>query len=330
MDFKKYSSIDNCYAKQVENIKRSKNYQSYLEWNVTEKCDGANFSIWLDGNEVKYAKRSQFVGANGIFYNFQNAVKHIDTDKLYKLLREKFDNATEFIIYGELCGGYYTGMPLIPNSKKVQKRVEYSNKNEFIVFDIVAGDTWITHQEVINICNSVGINVVPIIFTGSLAECIEWSQNHNADLSKLWCTFGMPKETPNNIREGHVIKPNCHLSIFEDRMILKDKNDKFKESKELKETKPKTQISLNVNKILDVARSMITTNRFYSVTSKFGEYTIKDFQHLMNDMVNDILDELKKDNSNYNDLLSEEVNLIPKYLLRDVASFIGKNKKELF
>ena len=282
------------------------------------------------------------------FFNFQSIFDRYDYNKLMNNILEFAKiHYPDFLggisIHGELCGGHYPGAEVVPNAKKVQKEVAYSNNTELIVFDIRLTSTdnddyyiFIPHYQIIKLCNDCNIPVVPIIFEGTLDECLKWSSEHNADPCEIWKIFGMDHEVENNIREGHVIKPAIK-TIFkgQHRMIFKDKNDKFKENKGSKEKNavPKITYSDNMIYILDNIDTMICINRFNSVTSKFGEYSIKDFRLLMLFMIEDIYDELNRSidlKELFDTLTNVEKKELNDILNKKIASFMGANKKELF
>lgn len=69
---------------------------------------------------------------------------------------------------------------------------------------------------------------------------------------------------------------------------------------------------------------MINFNRFNSVISKFGDYSIRDYATLLNLMYNDIIEDL---NSHYSELLNNE---ITKTIKRKISTFLIKTKESYF
>jgi Rnl2 family RNA ligase len=349
MKFMKYHHIENLTNQMLDKFKSSQLYDPSEIWIILEKIHGSNLSIIGNGKDpIIVAKRTGILNLDEKFYNFQKILEKYDFNMLIsKVLDLHISNYDMVAIHGELCGGIYPGMPTISDVKMVQKEVKYSNDTEFIVFDIkLYNDTedyiYLNYDMVISLCNECNIPVVPILFRGTFDECIEWSSEHNADASEIWKIFGMPFEIPNNIREGHVIKPliDKHTKIFIDknlnisnhncsRIIFKDKNNKFKENINKKESKEKISYSNIVNRLFDKISSMICISRFNNIVSKYGEYTIKDFSNLMNLMVDDIFEELEND-IDMTLITNDEKNILRKYTTKKVSSFMGTNKKELF
>jgi len=189
--------------------------------------------------EMIPASRSKMMTMNSNFFDFQKAFDKytIGLKNIFTELQKDVNHIGKQIsIHGELCGGYYPGFKQV--GKRIQREVHYSNNTEFVVFDIRIVDdciseelhTFLNHHHIIEMCNKYMIPVVPILFEGSLQECLEWSSIHNADPSEIWKILGMPNEVDGNIREGHVIKPLNSIFYKKSRVIFKDKNDKFREN----------------------------------------------------------------------------------------------------
>lgn len=349
MNFVKYNSIQTVTNKAILAFKNSSLYNPSDLWVVTPKIDGSNFTIMFDdeGNIVP-AKRSSTIDMDASFFNFQrifdkyneNAFHYMHQAIVYDYPSYEGTPILSVSFHGELCGGFYEGMPQLNYAKAVQKRVHYSNDTEFIMFDIRLwiSDTayyYMPHAKIVDYCDKYGIPVVPILFEGTLDKALAWSFDHNADPDTTWKIFGMPHEVSNNIREGHVIKPAVK-TIFkgDSRMIFKDKNtifkDREKKSKSGKVTN-KTAIDYSdaLMKLFEEVDDYITYNMFCSVTSKYGEYSIKNFGELMNLMVEDIYDELRRDGL-ADDLVEDDIPHLNKYLIKKVSAYFVANKKELF
>ena len=80
-----------------------------LEWIATEKIDGSNFSIYSNGKDTKYAKRTGFLKEDEWFFNYQSISLELSvkSKKIYNILIQKESNIKFIVIYGELCGGFY-------------------------------------------------------------------------------------------------------------------------------------------------------------------------------------------------------------------------------
>jgi Rnl2 family RNA ligase len=257
-----------------------------LDWIATEKIDGSNFSVYSNGKETKFAKRTGFLNEDDWFYNYQSISLELSqkANKMYKLIKTKENQNLKFIvIYGELCGGFYPedinnwkgpvpsrinnkGVVIIPLEKRaVQEGVYYSDKIKHIVFDIGLIDnenhiTYLEYKEMMNKCKEVGLPYTPILSKGSLKQLLDYSLEFNSTIPSL---FGL-KCIDNNRAEGIVIRPSVWKGNGEDRPMLKRKNKSFTQfSGDFDSDKVKK------NPILS-AICMINLNRLYGVISKVG------------------------------------------------------------
>lgn len=130
-----------------------------LNWIWTEKIDGTNIRIAWDSEQVVLGGRTDNANLPAL---------------LVRTLQEKFTPekmATIFngpaCLYGE---GYGTkiqscGSAYIPD------------RNDFILFDVRIGDLWLERHNVEDIAEKLGIQVVPIVGSGTLSQAIEFVRN---------------------------------------------------------------------------------------------------------------------------------------------------------
>lgn len=281
MIFSKYNSIENSYRQKTVNI--IKEYYPGIEYIVQEKIHGANFSIWCDDNEIKYAKRGGWIDNN--FYSYKSAVRDIDIDIVYV---RRILNCKEFVLWGELCGGDYPGLK--SDDTKVQKGIYYHPDNIFVCFDISIDGQLIEVDRAEEICNDFDILFTPTLFRGTLDECLEFNIERNSDIPDM---FGLPK-IEENLIEGVVIKPNspCFLPN-NSRVVLKKKNEKF--SEKVSKPKEKASLSQDVLNLLAEVSDYITENRLNNVLSKVGQVTQKDFGKVNGLFAKDVIEDFEKD-----------------------------------
>ena len=219
-----------------------------LEWIATEKIDGSNFSVYSDGKEIKFAKRTGFLKDEEWFYNYQSISLELSqkANKVYNSLKSKNNNLKFIVIYGELCGGFYPedvnnwkgpipsrinekGIVIIPLEKRaVQEGVYYSDKIKHIVFDIALINyenniKYLEYEQMVKICEEFKIPFTPILAKGSLQKLLDYSLEFNSTIPSL---FGL-KCIENNKAEGIVIRPSVWKGNGEDRPMLKRKNKSF-------------------------------------------------------------------------------------------------------
>lgn len=293
MQFKKFSSLENTYRTNLIEKVIEEGIPTN-DWIVTEKVDGANFSFWCDGEQVKVASRNQFV--DGTFYGCQEVIDEIAP----KILAFCSDNNTQIVIYGELYGD------------GIQKRVKYGKKS-FVAFDVFclwAGST--EHKDYAqNLCFDIGIPFAPVIFRGSFEECLAV----NNTFKSLLTPEGYGDE---NIAEGVVIEP-ANPAWFRNgsRVYFKNKSEKFSEKKKKVKVKVAQELSLSEasQSVLHNLTSYVTENRVVSVISKIGKVGTKDFQRILGLTVQDAIEDYEKDTEvNVEDVCGDEWKAVLKML----------------
>lgn len=261
MEFYPYPKIGH-YLEDIDNIKSKK-------FIATEKVHGCNFSIFYDGIDIKVGRRKAFIKDGEKFYNYEKVISEYENSikDIFEELCEK--HKIDFIvIYGELFGGYYPSNKNNDNigkkkPKPVQQGVYYSNKVDFIVFDIyLDGKEQLTYEQLETITKN-RLKLVPIIKEGSLKELVKSDWEVNTIISKI-CN---QEDLKDNIIEGVVIREKNSNGI-----MFKIKTSKFSEVRN----------KSNRKTIFDY----ITQNRFDNVRSKYSEDVNKD--ELLQEFINDI------------------------------------------
>lgn len=282
MKFVKYSSIENSY-RQREVDKVFNNVSSDETFIVQEKIHGSNFSFWCDGNTVRTARRTAFLGADERFNSHQELLQQYEALVVAVFHKLSYDNneVKEIAIFGEVFGGHYPhkDVPAL-NVSKVQDKVYYSPKIEFMAFDIAVNGEMIAYSKVIETCQAIGIPFIPVLETGSLTHCLSYTNEFDTTIPAL---FNLPI-IEDNTCEGTVIRS---LNIAgNDRPIFKNKNSKFTERK--KKPKTPTVITDEVQAIRDDLARYINVNRLLNVISKLGEVSVKDTGKLIGLLSKDV------------------------------------------
>lgn len=369
MSFKEYNEIENSYrTKFLEKIKNAgfTDPEKYTYACFT-KVDGSNFSLILDQNDNFYfASRTNILSENNNFNgciiknlkisknkNFENKdilfeIKKYVKEKLFKEDDPRFDdvkkitNSNFYIqLYGELCGGMYKhpDVPSIKNAKKIQGRVSYHPDIVWICFDGFISSSSNDEEEdsslkihfnvdeLKDICLNFDIPYQVEKFRGSFDECLKYPNTFNDDTGHI--LFGLPL-IENNITEGVVIKPINPIWLDDgSRVMLKNKNDKFKErGKNKNSNKIITETSLNENelKILSIMNEYITESRFMSVISKNPITSDKEFGKILGLFTKDLINDVLKENEDIALKInsSDEINFkqITKIIQKEIVTFI--------
>lgn len=323
MQFVKYNSVQNSYQlKFMDRIIREGKTDG--DWVVTEKIHGANFSFWYDGKKLRMAKRTGWIADDENFYGIERSKKYL-IDRV-KELYSRFKEIDYIAVFGEVYGGTYPHPKVLPfpNAKKVQKGVYYCPHNDFAVYDIRIDNHFLDFLDMQMYCEMVGLRFVKGVCYGSFKKCLK---QENDFLSDIYKEYNLPP-IDDNICEGIVIRPNKPQFVFtHSRVMLKSKNERFKEKSSEKKPRVKVELVGKVKDIADGMFSMATKNRYDAVVSKIGEIKISDFGKLQGLIMKDIHEEVLKDIDMANDYLSlekAERKLIQKIVGREVANIIRK------
>lgn len=172
-----------------------------IQWVATEKVDGTNIRVMWDGNSVSF---------NGKTDNAQLPMVLVDRltelfggEENEQVFEQTFD-CGDVCLYGE---GYGTG---------IQSGGNYSKTQEFVLFDVKIGDWYLLRKDVEDIATKLGIDVVPIVKTGTLQELSDF------------CASGFNSQWGDFIAEGIVARPSVEiLKRNGDRIITKLKCKDF-------------------------------------------------------------------------------------------------------
>ena len=293
MEFQKYNSLENVKQKLV-NMLIDQGHGN-LTFAVTEKIHGSNFGIHIDDKEIRFSRRSDFLGDDEQFNGHQRLAA--DLKRAAHQVRQLLCTATEIRIFGEICGGSLNGKKK-EGAKKIQGEVQYSEDTEFFVFDIMVDGKYIPFSEVQFIIARSEFNLVPVIGILPSLELAVAIPNDTDSVIPAALGYGSP-EIGTNVKEGNVIVPYhevVHLPNGK-RLILKNKNTKFKERDNEKPQvvyEPMTHMAesvfANVSEYLNPAR-------LSNVISKELDLTSKDFGRIMGLLMQDALAEHDQDNA---------------------------------
>ncbi len=280
------------------------------QWVVLEKVHGANFSIYCDGTQVRFAKRTGFLeDENEWFYGYQTISAELaaKVSLLFKELRNTHRSITTVVLYGELCGGFYPSQAntwagavtgnrinkdrvcVVPQSQRaVQEGVYYSPNLEFVVFDILlvkehTAPRFMKYTSCVTACSSCSIKVLKPLYTGLYSECVSHPCKFDSNVAVQ--EFGQERLPPGtNYAEGTVIKP-LQESIAAIRPMIKIKHTEF-----LEIASNFTAKSMQGTSII---LSMMNVNRMNALRSKVGKipHDPKSAEQFEDDLVEDILED---------------------------------------
>lgn len=308
IEFVKYNSLENHYrSKFIDNVELK--VPDDQKWIATEKIHGANFSIWFNGDELQLAKRTGFIEDGDKFFNYQQAITNQlleDIEAMYMALDKsaQLSFGDVLVIDGELYG------------QGVQRGVEYCDDQRFVAFGMRINNEAHPTGLSLDLMDSYGIPIVPILHRGTMRELIEMNNVFDSVLAK---NNGIDKSP--NIAEGFVISTcnTFHYLPSGSSCVIKSKNDKFSESApKARKAKVKAELTDGQEHILSELNRHITDNRLKNVLSKIGVPTQKDFGKVMGLLTKDCVEEYNKENDS--NITKDEAWIIIKNPLNKLVS----------
>lgn len=165
---KEYQKIETVFARDIDGTKKliEGKYRNpiveYLKdnnWIFTEKVDGTNIRVLWNGHTFEFYGRTDKAQ---IPADLVNKLQSIFCNNEMEQMFEQLFEDTEVMIIGE---GY---------GRKIQKVGSAYNPDgvDFIVFDIMINNMYLSRFDVENICDKLGLNMVPVIHTGSIQSAV--------------------------------------------------------------------------------------------------------------------------------------------------------------
>lgn len=311
------------YEKMPDNFKKMKlsesdiNLLNRVDWIVTEKIHGANFSFTYHQHKLGFAKRKEPLLFSDDFFGFQIVVKEME-DKLLSFFESLSTQIGDgkFTLYGELFGGKYPH-PEVETSEQlqaIQTGVYYSPDIRFCAFDIAVEPTsngkryYLDYAQAITYFQEFDIFYALPLFKGKLNKALEYNTRVNSIIPSQ---LNLP-ELDNNLIEGVVIKPTENMITEAGfRPILKIKNEEFNEQDKFHQAQKWSYLpdittnSEELGFLMEDLRAYVNINRLMSASSKIGKINAEDNERLMAIKQELLLDIIKDFNENNNDILKD-------------------------
>lgn len=320
MKFKKYSEIENTYNSSIIDKIRFNNLDApSIMYGCYRKLDGSNLQFSIDEQgSLQVGSRNQLVtGTN--FMNWKAVAKrdgikeklsyikseiamfHINNERLNDWLKTININKFSLTMFGEICGGLYRHPDVERDntSVRIQGRIDYSPSNQWVPFDLrltCSGSSFIVDMDLLkNLCDMANLKCQIEEFRGTFDECLNFSPVFNDDTGhRFW---GLPI-IENNVAEGVVIKPIIPTFIGESRIILKNKNPKYKERIRATKTNNKANPGIKDRERywFDILKEYMNENRVLTAISKVG---CENFGNIMKESCCDALKDFRKENPKF-------------------------------
>lgn len=164
-----------------------------VEWVATEKVDGTNIRVMWDGQNVIFNGKTDNAQIPG---HLNKVLIDLFIGEANEQLFEQTFDSRSVCLYGE---GY---------GEKIQKVGGLYGNTGFVLFDVKIGDWWLKRKDVEDVARKLGIDVVPIIKTGTLQELSDFVAK---GFSSQWGDF---------LAEGVIAKPSTELLTRDGKRII--------------------------------------------------------------------------------------------------------------
>lgn len=193
----------------IENLYKNQTILLFRECYALEKVHGTSAHVaWQGGAGAADARLSFFSGGE----------KHDKFRALFDdvALRTGFERLghTEVTVFGEAYGGSCQGM-----------KATYGDSLRFIVFDVRVGETWLAVNDMAQVAEGLGLEVVPYSSASSDLATLDALRDASSEVAvRRGCG-----EKP---REGIVLRPLVEMILSNgSRVIAKHKGETFAETK---------------------------------------------------------------------------------------------------
>lgn len=166
-----YTKIETIFERDMEGSKKliegkfrneTVEFLKNNQWICTEKIDGTNIGIVWDGHKVSYQGRTERAQIPAHLMN--KLIEMFGGETNEELFEQKFGE-TQVILFGEGYGA------------KIQKGGgNYRSDVSFILFDVYLPEQnlWLKRDALEDISKTFGIDVVPIVLTGTMQEAVDF------------------------------------------------------------------------------------------------------------------------------------------------------------
>jgi hypothetical protein len=175
------------------------NYLKENLWEFTEKVDGTNIRVNVDSTSITFGGRTDKAEIPQPLLERLGDIFFHQSDAVMDMFQEGA------VLYGE----GYVG--------KIQDGSKYRQDEHFVLFDVRVGPWWLKRDAVEDVARKLGLEVVPVIGTGTLYDAVRLAQD---GFKSKWGDFEA---------EGIVARPKVDLLARSgNRIITKIKCCDFK------------------------------------------------------------------------------------------------------
>lgn len=141
-----------------------------VNWVFTEKVDGTNIRVHWDGHKVEFGGRTDKAQIpTQLLERLEKLFGGYENEQIFE---QKFGDK-DVILFGE---GY---------GVKIQNGGLYRNDVDFILFDVMICDNYQPRENVEEIAQYFGIDIVPIVLEGTLKDGVDYVKNNTKSIVAL-------------------------------------------------------------------------------------------------------------------------------------------------
>jgi len=258
------------YAK-IENLYKDIRILDFKECYAMEKVHGTSAHVAYKDGKIRF-----FSGGA----KYETFVKIFDVDALTKAFEAL--GHIDVVVYGEAYGGKMQGMSHT-----------YGKLLQFIAFEVKIENTWLNVPNAEDVSDKLGLEFVPYKKGPATIDWLNGQMYRSSDIAiriGIGCTIkdNVTFLEEERLREGIVIRPlNEYRDNRGNRVIIKHKHPKFKETRTQREVDPeKLKILEDVREVAD---EWVTPMRLIHVLDKLPECTeMEDVPTVIKAMINDV------------------------------------------
>lgn len=264
-----------------------------MEWVVTEKIHGANFSWVIQSDEVRGAKRKGWIEEGEDFFGHLALMGTLGSGvrEIAKYLKNKADVRAEVVmVIGEIYGGEYPHPNVlpVPGVQPVQTGVWYCPQIAFCAFDIAVigqGETvrrYLDFDTMVEACERGKVPYSRPLFIGGYEEASAWPLGFETTIPT---EHKLPSLGPTNKAEGVVLKPRKEVpGLGGVRPVLKRKIAEFAEDERYHSAKKWEERGEKaggggegrVELVKWELAPLLNENRLFAAVSKLGRVSLED------------------------------------------------------
>lgn len=205
---KEYHKIESVFIRNTDGSKKliegcfNNPAVEYLKnniWQFTEKIDGTNIRVCWDGHRVTFGGRTERASIPAHLMNKLNDLFSGDeTEQIF----EQLFGEKEVVLYGEGYGDRIQAVGKL-----------YTKDVNFILFDVLVGETYLQRDDVESVAKALGIDVVPVILEGTIQDGVDYVKtkpNSRIGTAPMEGLVGKPRyEVRDRNRSRIVVKIKC-------------------------------------------------------------------------------------------------------------------------